>query len=129
MANIRKGGTTHSNNSTINSRTPTAATTPKSTPPPRAKATPRKKKSVSEGVESDGLSGLVDDDEVLLSPTAARGKRTLKGNRKPKYDESSENEDKDVEVDQEHVMLAKRFKAEPIEDEVPFVDELSEDEV
>ena len=70
----------------------------------------------------------MDNDEVL-SPTAARGKRTLNGKRKPTYDETSDKEDGDVEVEDEYVPMAKRVKEEPVDDEGIIVEELVEEEV
>ncbi|CAN9340553.1 unnamed protein product [Alternaria alternata] len=122
LAKLRNGSTTRANNGTSGSPTP------KSTPRARAKSTPRKKKQVSEEVDSDGPSGLVDDDEVL-SPTAARGKRCLNGKVKPKYAEASDDEDGSVDVEEEYVPLAKRVKAEPVEDGEILGDELDEEEI
>ncbi|KAI4608175.1 hypothetical protein J4E80_009183 [Alternaria sp. BMP 0032] len=126
LSNIRKGGTTNANGGAVASPTRTAST-PK-TPRSRAKAAPRKKKDASEEVDSDGPQGLIDDDEVL-SPTAARGKRTLNGKRKPTYDETSDKEDGDVEVEDEYVPMAKRVKEEPVDEEAIVVEELVEEEV
>lgn len=125
LSNIRKGGTTHANAGAVASTTPTAST-PK-TPRSRAKATPRKKKEVSEEVDSDGPQGLMDDDEVL-SPTAARGKRTLNGKRKPTYDETSDKEVEEVEVEDTYVPMAKRVKEEAVDEEGVVVEELVEEE-
>ncbi|KAI4915372.1 uncharacterized protein J4E92_009326 [Alternaria infectoria] len=122
LTNIRKGGTTHA----VASPTP-AALTPK-TPRSKAKPVPRKKKAVSEEVDSDGPQGLMDDDEVL-SPSAARGKRTLNGKRKPTYDETSDKEDEEGEVEDEYVPMAKRVKEEPVDEEDVVVEELVEEEV
>jgi len=122
LTNIRKGGTTHA----VASPTP-AASTPK-TPRSKAKPVPRKKKAVSEEVDSDGPQGLMDDDEVL-SPTVARGKRGRNGGQKVKYDESSEKEEEDLEVEDEYVPMAKRVKEEPVDDEGVVVEELVEEEV
>lgn len=123
LTNIRKGGTTHANNGAVNS--PTSKTSRS-----RAKATPRKKKAVSEEVESDGPQGLVDDEEVLLSPTAARGKRGMSGGvkRKVEYKEDSDQEDGEGEVEEEYVPLAKRVKEEPVE-EATLIEELVDTEV
>ncbi|KAF7672606.1 hypothetical protein GT037_009107 [Alternaria burnsii] len=121
-------GQTNLNSATNTPSKSSAANTPKSTPRARAKSTPRKKKQVSEEVDSDGPSGLVDDDEVL-SPTAARGKRCLNGKVKPKYAEASDNEDGSVDVEEEYVPLAKRVKAEPVEDDEVLGDELVDEEV
>lgn len=123
LTNIRKGGTTHANNSAVNSPTP-------KTSRPRAKATPRKKRAVSEEVESDGPQGLVDDEEVLLSPTAARGKRGMSGGvkRKVEYKEDSDQEDGEGDVEEEYIPLAKRVKEEPIE-EAALIVELVDNEV
>jgi hypothetical protein len=56
-----------------------------------------------------GLHGLVDDEE-LLSPSAARGKR---GVRKRSYVESEAEDD----VGEEYVPMGKRVKKEPFEEE------------
>ncbi|KAI4941042.1 hypothetical protein J4E86_010542 [Alternaria arbusti] len=123
LTNIRKGGTAHA----VASPTRTAST-PK-TPRSKAKPVPRKKKAVSEDADSDGPQGLMDDDEVL-SPTAAHGKRTLNGKRKPTYDETSDKEDEEVEVEDMYVPMAKRVKEEPVdEEEGVVVEELVEEEV
>ncbi|KAI4906003.1 hypothetical protein J4E90_011001 [Alternaria incomplexa] len=126
LSNIRKGGTTNANGGAVASPTRTAST-PK-TPRSRAKATPRKKKDVSEEVDSDGPQGLMKDDDVL-SPAAARGKRTLNGKRKPTYDETSDKEEEDLEVEDVYVPMAKRVKEEPVEDEGIIVEELVDEEV
>ena len=126
LSNIRKGGTTHANGGAVASPTRTAST-PK-TPRSKAKATPRKKKDVSEDVDSDGPQGLMEDDDVL-SPAAARGKRTLNGKRKPTYDETSDKEEEDLEVEDVYVPMAKRVKEEPVEDEGIIVEELVDEEV
>jgi hypothetical protein len=65
----------------------------------------------------------------VLSPTAARGKRCLNGKAKPKYDEASDDEDGSVDVEEEYVPLAKRIKAEPVEDREILGDELIEEEI
>jgi hypothetical protein len=122
LAKLRSGGTARAKNGT------SASPTLKSTSRSRAKSTPRKKKQVSEEVDSDGLSGLVNDDEVL-SPTAARGKRGLNGKAKPKYDEGSGDEDERDDMEDEYVPLAKRVKAEPVEDGEILGDELVEEEI
>ncbi|CAI9627656.1 unnamed protein product [Alternaria burnsii] len=121
-------GQTNLNSATNTPSKSSAANTPKSTPRPRAKATPRKKKQVSEDIDSDGPSGLMDDDEVL-SPTAARGKRGMSGGvkRKVEYKESDAEEEGGVEED--YVPMAKRVKAEPVENDEIFCDDLVEDEV
>ena len=126
LSNIRKGGTTNANGGAVASPTRTAST-PK-TPRSKAKPVPRKKKNVSEEADSDGPQGLMDDDEVL-SPSAARGKRTLNGKRKPTYDETSDKEDEEGEVEDEYVPMAKRVKEEPVEDEGIIVEELVDEEV
>jgi hypothetical protein len=123
-------GNTNLNSATNTPSKTSTASTPKSTPRPRAKATPRKKKAVSEELDSDGPQGLVDDDEVLLSPTKARGKRKMNGSAKPKYDQGSDEENGgDEELEEEYVPMAKRVKEEPAEEKVAFGDELVEDEV
>ncbi|CAN9436834.1 unnamed protein product [Alternaria alternata] len=121
-------GQTNLNSATNTPSKSSAANTPKSTPRPRAKASPRKKKQVSEDIDSDGPSGLMDDDEVL-SPTAARGKRGMSGGvkRKVEYKESDAEEEGGVEED--YVPMAKRVKAEPVENDEIFCDDLVEDEV
>ena len=126
LSNIRKGGTTNANGGAVASPTRTAST-PK-TPRSKAKPVPRKKKAVSEEVDSDGPQGLMDYDEVL-SPSAARGKRTLNGKRKPTYDETSDKEDGDVEAEDVYVPMAKRVKEEPVDEEAIVVEELVEEEV
>jgi hypothetical protein len=120
-------GQTDLNSATNTPSKSSAANTPKSTPRPRAKATPRKKKQVSEDVDSDGPSGLVDDE--VLSPTAARGKRGMSGGvkREVQYKESDVEEEGEVEED--YVPMAKRVKAEPVENDEIFRDDLVEDEV
>ena len=70
----------------------------------------------------------MDDDEVL-SPTAARGKRGRNGSQKVKYDESSDKEEEDLEVEDVYVPMAKRVKEEPVEDEGVTVEELVDEEV
>jgi len=122
LTNIRKGGTTPANASPTR-----AASTPK-TPRSKAKPVPRKKKTVSEDADSDGPQGLMDDDEVL-SPSAARGKRTLNGKRKPTYDETSDKEDEEGEVEDDYVPMAKRVKEEPVDEEDVVVEKLVEEEV
>ncbi|KAH6843531.1 hypothetical protein B0T12DRAFT_397741 [Alternaria alternata] len=122
LAKLRNGGTARANNGSSGSHTP------KATPRSRAKSTPRKKKQVSEEFDSDGPSGPVDDDEVL-SPTAARGKRGLNGMAKPNYDEGSGDEDERDDMEEEYVPLAKRVKAEPVEDGEILGDELVEEEI
>lgn len=92
------------------------------TPHARAKVTPRAKKDFVES--DDGPEGLVDDDEALLSPTAARGKRALNGKKKASYTEA-ESEDDDTE---EFVPKAKKVKSEPVEDE-EFIEPVVEEEV
>ena len=121
-----------SGNTNLNSATNTpsktaAATTPK-TPRSRAKATPRKGKQLSEDVESDGPQGLVNDEEVF-SPSAARGKRTLDGVRKATHAEMSDKEEEDAELEDEYVLMAKRVKQEPVDEEVAFIDDLIEEEI
>jgi hypothetical protein len=122
-----------SGNSATNTATNTpskAATGTPKTPRSRTKITPRKKK-VSEEVESDGPEGLMDDDDddELLSPSAARGKRGRNGSQKPKYDETSDKEEEDDDVEDTYVPMAKRVKEEPIDEEVAFVEELVEEEI
>jgi hypothetical protein len=126
LTNIRKGGTIHANNGAVNSPTPKKSGS-------RARATPRKKKAVSEEVESVGLQGLVDgEEEVLLNPTAACGKRGMSGGvkRKVEYKEDSDQEDGEGEdgVEEEYVPLAKRVKEELVE-EAALVEELVDTEV
>ncbi len=120
-------GTTNLNSATNTPSKTTAATTPK-TPRSRAKATPRKGKQLSEDVESDGLQGLVDDEEVF-SPSAARSKRTLNGARKATYAETSDKEEEEAELEDEYVPMAKRIKDEPIDEEAAFIDDLIEEEI
>ena len=69
----------------------------------------------------------MDDDEVL-SPSAARGKRTLNGKRKPTYDETSDKED-EADIEDMYVPMAKRVKEEPVDEEGVVVEELVEEEV
>ena len=83
---------------------------------------------MSEELDSDGPQGLMDDDEVL-SPTAARGKRTLNGKRKPTYDETSDKEEDDLEVDDDYNPMAKRVKVEPVDEEGITIEELDDEEV
>jgi hypothetical protein len=101
---------------------PTAAvaTTPK-TPSSRLKSTPRKKKTdvVS---DEDGPEGL---DEQLDSPTAARGKHFLNGNKKHSYTEAPTDDEEDIETDGSS---KKRVKQEPVEEEL-VRDEVFDDEV
>jgi len=70
----------------------------------------------------------MDDDEVL-SPSAARGKRGRNGGQKVKYDESSEKEEEDLEAEDVYVPMAKRVKEEPVDEEDVVVEELVEEEV
>ena len=126
LTNIRKGGTTNANGGAVASPTRTASTF--KTPRSKAKPVPRKKKAVSEDADSDGPQGLMDNDEVL-SPSAARGKRTLNGKRKPTYDETSDKEDEEAEVEDEYVPMAKRVKEEPVDEEGVVAEELIEEEV
>jgi hypothetical protein len=65
----------------------------------------------------------------VLSPTAARGKRGLNGMAKPNYDEGSGDEDERDDMEEEYVPLAKRVKAEPVEDGEILGDELVEEEI
>jgi hypothetical protein len=48
---------------------------------------------------------------------------------KPKYAEASDDEDGSVDVEEEYVPLAKRVKAEPVEDDEVLGDELVDEEV
>jgi hypothetical protein len=84
---------------------------------------------MSEEVESDGPEGLLDDDEEVLSPSAARGKCGRNGSQKPKYDETSDEEEEDDDVEDRYVPMAKRVKAEPVDEEDAVVEELVEEEV
>jgi hypothetical protein len=86
--------------------TPTkAAATPKKTTP-RARATPRGK--AAPPAPSD------DEEEETTSPSAARGKRNLKGNGKKSYVESDvEDEEGDEDT---YAPMTKRVKNEPVED-------------
>ncbi|KNG45135.1 hypothetical protein DDE82_003108 [Stemphylium lycopersici] len=117
-----------SGNSNLNSATSTPAksalATPVKTPRSRAKVTPRAKKGFLE--TPDGPEGLVDDDEVLLSPTAARGKRALNG-KTQSYTEAEEEGEEEGD-DEEFVPKAKKVKSEPFEDEVKFIEEAAEEE-
>jgi hypothetical protein len=122
-------GQTNLNSATNTPSKSSAANTPKSTPRPRAKATPRKKKQVSEDVDSDGPSGLVDDDEEVLSPTAARGKRGISGGVKREIQYKESDAEDEGEVEEDYVPMAKRVKAEPVENDEIFCGDLVEDEV
>ncbi|KAL1793785.1 hypothetical protein ACET3X_008767 [Alternaria dauci] len=95
-----------------------AAGTAKSTPRPRAKATP-KKKQVSEEVDSD----------ETLSPTAARGKRGKSGGSKRKVEYKESDAEDESELEEEYVSMAKRVKAEPVEEDEVFAEGLVEEEV
>lgn len=48
---------------------------------------------------------------------------------KPKYAEASDDEDGSVDVEEEYVPLAKRVKAEPVEDGEILGHELDEEEI
>jgi hypothetical protein len=116
-------------NSTTNTPSKSsAADIPKSIPLPRTKTTPRKKKQVSEEVDSDGPSGLIDDDEVL-SPTAARGKRGMSGGVKRKLEYKESDAEEEGAAEEDYVPMAKRVKAEPVENDEIFCDDLVEDQV
>ena len=116
-------------NSTTNTPSKSsAADIPKSIPLPRTKKTPRKKKQVSEEVDSDGPSGLIDDDEVL-SPTAARGKRGMSGGVKRKLEYKESDAEEEGAAEEDYVPMAKRVKAEPVENDEIFCDDLVEDQV
>jgi hypothetical protein len=54
-----------------------------------------------------------EDDQDLLSPSAARGKRTLGGRPKRSYVESDMEDD---DEEQSYVPMTKRVKTEPVED-------------
>jgi len=69
------------------------------------------------------------DDDEILSPTAARGKRTLNGKRKSTYDETSDKEEEEGEIEDMYVPMAKRVKEDPVDEEEIVVEELVEEEV
>jgi hypothetical protein len=121
-------GQTNLNSATNTPSKSSAANTPKFTARPRAKDTPRKKKQVSEDVDSDGPSGLIGDDEVL-SPTAARGKRDMSGGVKREVDYKESYAEEEGEVEEDYVPMAKRVKAEPVENDEILCDDSVEDEV
>jgi hypothetical protein len=103
LSNIRKGGAPSGTPAPASATsTPTkTATTPRS----RAKATPRSNKKSEE-------EAPLDDEEELLSPSAARGKRNTA--KKRSYVESDvEGEDDEEEG---YVPMGKRMKTEPVEE-------------
>ncbi|CBY01146.1 hypothetical protein IAQ61_012028 [Plenodomus lingam] len=102
-------GNTNLNASTSNTPTKPAAkktSTPK-TPRGRAKTTPKKVVNYDNGTE-----GPMDDDEQLMSPSAARGKRALSSASKGfSYAEP------DSEPDNADILSSKRVKVELVEPE------------
>ncbi|KAL6706670.1 hypothetical protein ACN47E_005212 [Coniothyrium glycines] len=106
LNNIRNSGTPCANTSARS----TPASTPKRTP---VKITPRSrvkisKKQVSD--ESGSSTGAMDDDEDVVSPSAARVKRGLSGGARKSYAELESEED-------ESTPSKKRFKYEPFDDD------------
>ncbi|KAF1946975.1 hypothetical protein EJ02DRAFT_508171 [Clathrospora elynae] len=95
----------------LNANTPNtpAKSIPTKISRPRPKATPKMKKG-SEFSDDDGPQYLMDDDEMLASPSAARGKRAAKGKKVA----HAEAEGTDSE-EEKYISMAKRVKTEPVE--------------
>ncbi|KAF1850895.1 uncharacterized protein K460DRAFT_400929 [Cucurbitaria berberidis CBS 394.84] len=113
LNNIRNSGNNNGTRSSGGTRpngsvthTPTRATSTPRTPRSRAKATPNKKK-VSSNESDGGPEGLLDEDDEVMSPLAARGKR---GARQSYAEPESEEEHSDYQ-------MSKRVKTEPIDDD------------
>jgi hypothetical protein len=117
LANIRKGGATTALPASA-TPTPAKAATPKTTTPrSRAKATPKSKKPAS----SDDEVPL--DDEELLSPSAARGKRSA---AKRSYVESDIEDDQEDQEDG-YIPMGKRVKTEPVDEPVSIEEEIDDE--
>jgi hypothetical protein len=117
LINIRKGGATTVLPASATS-TPAKAAKPKTTTSrSRAKATPKSKKPAS----SDDEVPL--DDEELLSPSAARGKRTA---AKRSYIESDMDDDQEDQEDG-YIPMGKRVKTEPVDEQVSFEEEVDDE--
>ncbi|CAO2649578.1 Nn.00g069630.m01.CDS01 [Neocucurbitaria sp. VM-36] len=110
LTSIRNGGNGSARGGRSNgsvSNTPARASTTSKTPRSRVvKSTPKKHKVSSDNSDGDS-KGTVDDEDDLVSPSAAAGKR---GKRHSYVEPESDGEDDGARV-------SKRVKLEPIDDE------------